>query len=100
MILNSNLESDIVFHMKLVKKIPKLYEKIDDFAIKNNVEIIINYINNSLINNTPVVLPKKLLDKYNTTDPETVKVHLIKEKLESELQPTENQITSKKKIKV
>ena len=99
-ILNSNLESDIVFHMKLVKKIPKLYEKIDDFAIKNNVEIIINYINNSLINNTPVVLPKKLLDKYNTTDPETVKVHLIKEKLESELQPTENQITSKKKIKV
>ena len=97
-IKNSALGVNKNFTLKVIEKVPTIYEHIKEFSkFKLDLDVIVKYIECSMIYGNKIRLPKSICDTYDTTDPALIKSLILKNEIEDLL---ENKGIIGKKLKI
>jgi hypothetical protein len=82
----SDLEEDIEFTVKAIKKNPVLYKELNPVMdLQSNPNVIVAYIESSKANNKDISLPKAVYDFYGVTEPHEIKTIILQQQLEDSL---------------
>lgn len=96
---NSGLADDKEFTLKAIEQIPETYNHITSLSnFKHDPDIIVKYIESSLIQDSYISLPKFIYEFYESNNPAEIKSTILQQQMEESL--TIKSETKVKKLKL